>query len=77
MDLKNKVMHLYEEILSPIKARKIVLLLKYVIIDEETDLEKIKREIPFREETLKKYICDDDLMLNYLSYYNLYLFFVN
>ena len=67
MDLKNKVMHLYEEILSPIKARKIVLLLKYVIIDEETDLEKIKREIPFREETLKKYICDDDLMLNYLS----------
>jgi hypothetical protein len=74
MELKNKVMNLYEEILKPVKARKIVLLLKYVIIDEETDLEKIKREIPITEETLNKYIYDDTLMLNYLTSADLNIF---
>lgn len=67
MDLKNRVMSLYEEILAPVKARKIVLLLKYVIIDEETDINKIKKEIPISEETLKKYVGDNYLMLQYLT----------
>ena len=74
MELKNKVMNLYEEILEPVKARKIVHLLKYVIIDEETDLERLKREVPITEETLKKYIYDDTLMLNYLTLEELNIF---
>ena len=74
MDLKNKVMKLYEDILEPVKSRKIVILLKYVIIDGETDLDRIKREIPIREETIKKYIYDDELMLNYLTLDELNIF---
>lgn len=74
MELKNKVMNLYEEILEPVKARKIVTLLKYVVIDGETDIGRIQREIPIKEETIKKYVDDDDLMLKYLNKEELELF---
>lgn len=67
MELKNKVMKLYEDILEPIKERKIVLLLKYIIVDGESDIRKITTEIPIREQTIKKYIDDDSLMLKYLT----------
>lgn len=67
MDLKNKVMKLYEDILEPVKARKIVVLLKYVIVDGETDIETIEREIEIREITIRKYLEDNNFMLNFLT----------
>lgn len=67
MDLKNKIMKLYEDVLSPEKARKIVLLLKYVIVDGETDLNKIKDEIGVGKAFIQNNIEDDNIIINYLT----------
>lgn len=67
MELKNKVMKLYEDVLEPVKARKLVLLLKYVIVDGETELNKITNEINIGKRTIEEYVDNDSLMLNYLS----------
>lgn len=67
MDLKNKIMKLYEDILEPKKERKIVLLLKYVIVDGETDLNKIREEINIGEEFIHRILNDDSLILKYLT----------
>lgn len=67
MSLEEKVMYLYEDILEPEKERKIILLLKYLVIDKETDIDKITNEIGIKKSFVEKIINDDNIMLQYLN----------
>lgn len=67
MNLEEKVMYLYEDILGPEQERKIVLVLKYVIIDKETDLRAIKKEIHITNDFIQQNINNDSVMLKYLT----------
>jgi len=67
MNLEEKIMYLYEDVLGPEEERKIVLLLKYVVIDNDLDLRRIKKEIRITEEFIQKNINNDSVMLKYLT----------
>lgn len=67
MNLEEKVMYLYEDILEPEQERKIVLVLKYVIIDRETDLKTMKKEIHITNDFIQENINNDSVMLKYLT----------
>lgn len=67
MGLEEKVMYLYEDVLGPSKERKIILLLKYIIIDNETNLNVIKNEINITDNFIQTNINDDSVMLKYLT----------
>lgn len=67
MSLEEKVMYLYEDILGPEKERKIILLLKYIVIDKEIDIDKITNEIGIKKSFVERIINDDNIMLQYLN----------
>ena len=67
MSLEEKIMYLYEDILGPETERKIVLVLKYLIIDKETDLNTIKKEIHISNDFIQQNINNDGVMLKYLT----------
>lgn len=67
MELEEKAMYLYEDILEPEEARKIVLFLKYVVIDRELNLRTIKKELQINDEFIEANINNDSVMLKYLT----------
>ena len=67
MDLENKIMRLYNQKLEKVKQRKIVNLLKLVLVDRETDLDKILIKVPITYPTLKKYLNEKEQILCYLT----------
>lgn len=67
MELENKIMKLYNQKFERVKQRKIVKLLKLVLVDKETDLDKILIQIPLTYESVKKYSKEKENLLCYLT----------
>lgn len=67
MELENKIIKLYNTVQSPIKAKKIVTLLKLVLVDGVTDIDKIEESVPITLDTLRKYVNDKETLAKYLN----------
>lgn len=67
MNLENKILHLCDNTPKNVKERKIINLMKIILIDGETDLDKILVTTPISYHTLEKYIEDKEFFLMYLT----------
>lgn len=67
MDLKNKIIELDKQEYNNKKSRKIVNLLKFVIVDGETDIKKIEEQTPITVNTIQKYIAEKTDILNFIT----------
>lgn len=71
MELKNKIMQIYREhdnkYAKPL-TRKKVRLLKFVLVDEEKDLNKISKMVPIGLETIERYIEEESLLEPFLTH---------
>lgn len=75
MELENKIMKLYNEIKEPVKQRKIITLLKLVLVDNETDLDRLQELTPISLDTLRKYVDDKEGLLKYISEQEIEIFY--
>ncbi len=67
MNLENKIMDLYNSKIQKVKAKKVINLLKFVLVDNKTNLYEIQSLVPIGINTIKKYISEKDYMLEFLT----------
>lgn len=67
MELKNKIINIYQQEYKSVKARKIANLLKMVLVDKETDIDKIVKEAPITVNTMQKYIEEKKDILKFIT----------
>lgn len=67
MDLERKIMGLYNQEIEIVKQRKIINLLKVILVDKETNIDRILPSVPITYKTLKKYVNEKESLLLYLT----------
>lgn len=67
MDTKQKILNLYNNEYSNKKDRKIINLLKLVLVDDVEDISILEKLTPITKNTIKKYIQDENYILNFLT----------